>query len=158
MSDAVDVVPAGRPIAAVQPPAPSLLRLIREDVGPAESRGVREPVQQPVAVTARCRGDPAARSELETLLTYPGIHALIWHRLAHRLWAADWRFLARLFSWFGRFLTNVDIHPGATIGRRLFITRKTVAVHVSNILTKMGVSGRVEAAAAAIRLGMTDRE
>jgi DNA-binding CsgD family transcriptional regulator len=44
------------------------------------------------------------------------------------------------------------------IGRRLFITRKTVAVHVSNILTKMGVSGRVEAAAAAIRLGMTDRE
>jgi serine O-acetyltransferase len=65
--------------------------------------------------------DPAARGEFETLLTYPGVHAVIWHRFAHRLWRAGWRFPARLVSWFSRFLTNVDIHPGATIGRRFFI-------------------------------------
>jgi serine O-acetyltransferase len=102
MSDVVDA-PAGNPIAAVQPVAPSLLRLMREDIGCVRLR------------------DPAARSELETLLTYPGVHALIWHRIAHRLWKADWRFPARLLSWFGRFLTNVDIHPAATIGHRFFI-------------------------------------
>lgn len=102
MSDAVEV-PAGEPIADMPSRQPSLLQLIREDVGCVRLR------------------DPAARGELETLLTYPGIHALIWHRIAHRLWAADWRFLARLFSWFGRFLTNVDIHPAAKIGHRFFI-------------------------------------
>ena len=65
--------------------------------------------------------DPAARGKLETLLTYPGVHAVIWHRIAHRLWPSGWRFTARLLSWLGRFLTNVDIHPGATIGRRFLI-------------------------------------
>jgi serine O-acetyltransferase len=82
---------------------PSLLQLIREDVGCVRSR------------------DPAARGQLETILTYPGVHAVIWHRAAHRLWRANWRFLARLLSWLCRFLTNIDIHPGATIGRRFFI-------------------------------------
>jgi len=65
--------------------------------------------------------DPAARSTLEILATYPGVHALIWHRIANRLWRGGWRFSARFVSWLGRFLTNVDIHPGATIGRRFFI-------------------------------------
>jgi serine O-acetyltransferase len=65
--------------------------------------------------------DPAARNELETLLLYPGIHAIIWHRIASRLWRSDWRFLGRFVSWLSRFLTNIDIHPGATIGHRFFI-------------------------------------
>ena len=65
--------------------------------------------------------DPAARSTLEVLTTYPGVHAILTHRLAHRLWLGGWRFPARLLSFFGRTLTNVDIPPGATIGRRFFI-------------------------------------
>jgi serine O-acetyltransferase len=65
--------------------------------------------------------DPAARSTLEVVLTYPGVHALVAHRLAHRLWAADWKLAARLVSHLARVLTGVDIHPGATIGRRVFI-------------------------------------
>lgn len=65
--------------------------------------------------------DPAARSTLEVLTTYPGVHAILTHRLSHRLWRAGWRFPARFLSFLGRTLTNVDIHPGATIGRRFFI-------------------------------------
>jgi len=65
--------------------------------------------------------DPAARHLAEVILTYPGLHATIWYRLSHMLWKADIRFVARLISWFARFLTNVDIHPGATIGQRFFI-------------------------------------
>lgn len=65
--------------------------------------------------------DPAARSTLEVVTTYPGVHAILTHRLAHRLWLAGWRFTARFLSFIGRMLTNVDIHPGATIGRRFFI-------------------------------------
>lgn len=65
--------------------------------------------------------DPAARSLLEVLLTYPGVHAVLLHRMAHRLWKADWKLGARFLSAFARWLTNVDIHPGATIGRRFFI-------------------------------------
>jgi serine O-acetyltransferase len=65
--------------------------------------------------------DPAARSTLEVVLLYPGVHALIIHRLAHRLWRAEWHFTARMLSHLGRGLTGIEIHPGATIGRRLFI-------------------------------------
>jgi serine O-acetyltransferase len=65
--------------------------------------------------------DPAARSRLEILLTYPGVHALLWQRIAHRLWRWDLKFAARLVAYLSRLLTNIDIHPGATIGRRLFI-------------------------------------
>jgi serine O-acetyltransferase len=65
--------------------------------------------------------DPAARSRMEVLLTYPGLHAILIHRLAHALWQSGWRFTARWLSYLGRFLTNVDIHPGARIGRRFFI-------------------------------------
>ncbi|EIZ79672.1 serine O-acetyltransferase [Novosphingobium sp. Rr 2-17] len=65
--------------------------------------------------------DPAAGSRLEIVLTYPGIHAVIWHRFAHRLWRAGLRFPARFVSWLARALTNIDIHPAATIGSRFFI-------------------------------------
>ena len=65
--------------------------------------------------------DPAARSTLEVLATYPGVHALLTHRFSHRLWQSGWRFPARFLSFLGRTLTNVDIHPGAAIGRRFFI-------------------------------------
>ena len=65
--------------------------------------------------------DPAARNTWEVVLTYPGLHAIIWFRLAHMLWHMHLRFAARFISWFARLLTNVDIHPGATIGNRFFI-------------------------------------
>ncbi len=65
--------------------------------------------------------DPAARSTFEVLTTYPGVHAVLTHRLSHHLWQSGWRFPARFLSFLGRTLTNVDIHPGATIGRRFFI-------------------------------------
>ena len=65
--------------------------------------------------------DPAARSVLEVLLCYPGLHALWTHRIAHIFWTHKLRLLARLTSHWGRFLTGIEIHPGATIGRRFFI-------------------------------------
>ncbi len=76
-----------------------------------------------IAQDVRCVAarDPAANSRLEILLTYPGVHAVIWHRIAHRLWRRGWRFSARLVAWFARVLTNVDIHPAAVIGLRFFI-------------------------------------
>ena len=76
---------------------------IREDVGCVKGR------------------DPAARFTLEIVLTYPGVHALLCHRLAHRLWRGGLRYPARQLSWFARLISNVDIHPGASIGRRFFI-------------------------------------
>jgi serine O-acetyltransferase len=88
---------------SVAPSAPSLWAMLKEDLACVFQR------------------DPAARSTLEVATTYPGVHALIAHRLAHRLWQSGWRFSARLLSFLGRTLTNVDIHPGATIGRRFFI-------------------------------------
>ena len=65
--------------------------------------------------------DPAARSVLEVLFLYPGLHALWFHRLAHWCWVHRLFFAGRLVSHIGRFLTGVEIHPGATIGRRVFI-------------------------------------
>lgn len=65
--------------------------------------------------------DPAARTFFEVLTTYPGLHAIVTHRLAHRLWGWKLKWLARLLSNFGRWLTGIEIHPGATIGRRVFI-------------------------------------
>ena len=65
--------------------------------------------------------DPAARSRWEVLTCYPGLHALMWHRPAHWLWRRGWHVLARFMSHLGRFLTGIEIHPGATIGRRVFI-------------------------------------
>lgn len=65
--------------------------------------------------------DPAARNTLEVLICYPGLHAVWLHRVAHWLWCADWKLLARLVSHVGRWLTGIEIHPGAKIGRRFFI-------------------------------------
>ncbi len=65
--------------------------------------------------------DPAARSLLEVLFCYPGLHALWMHRIAHWLWKHKLRFLGRLVSHISRFLTGIEIHPGAVIGRRFFI-------------------------------------
>ena len=65
--------------------------------------------------------DPAARSTWEVLTCYPGLHALWMHRLAHSLWRSGFRWLARFVSHLSRFLTGIEIHPGATIGRRVFI-------------------------------------
>jgi serine O-acetyltransferase len=65
--------------------------------------------------------DPAARSWFEVLTVYPGLHAVWIHRAAHRLWRRHWRWPARAVAYFGRWLTGIDIHPGARIGRRLFI-------------------------------------
>ncbi len=65
--------------------------------------------------------DPAARSTLEVLLCYPGVHALAFHRLAHRLWTSGWLTLARFVSQVGRAATGIEIHPAARLGAGLFI-------------------------------------
>lgn len=83
--------------------SPRLLTQIRDDI---------------MCVFAR---DPAARHWLEVLLTYPGVQALLFHRIAHALWSNNWLFTARFVSYLSRLLTNVDIHPGAVIGKRFFI-------------------------------------
>jgi serine O-acetyltransferase len=76
---------------------------------------VKEEIQ---SIKAR---DPAARSTLEVILCYPGLQALWSHRIAHYLWEHRLKFGARLLSTISRFLTNIEIHPGAKIGRRFFI-------------------------------------
>ncbi|MBL8323710.1 MAG: serine O-acetyltransferase [Rubrivivax sp.] len=65
--------------------------------------------------------DPAARSMFEVLTCYPGLHALVMHRWAHACWRAGLRWLGRLISHLARWFTGIEIHPGATIGRRVFI-------------------------------------
>ncbi|MGO8934027.1 MAG: serine O-acetyltransferase [Terracidiphilus sp.] len=72
--------------------------------------------------------DPAARTRLEVLLCYPGLWAVWIHRVSHWLWRHNLRLLARVLSQVGRFYTGVDIHPGALIGRRLFIDHATGVV------------------------------
>lgn len=65
--------------------------------------------------------DPAARSRWEVLTCYPGVHALFLHRLAHGLWVRGFKWIARFISHFNRWITGIEIHPGASIGRRVFI-------------------------------------
>ncbi|MDH5488444.1 MAG: serine O-acetyltransferase [Rhodospirillaceae bacterium] len=65
--------------------------------------------------------DPAARSRLEVALLYPGFHAVIFYRISNALWRNEFKFLARFISQIARFLTGIEIHPGATIGKRFFI-------------------------------------
>lgn len=72
-------------------------------------------------VTCVLQRDPAARNVLEVALLYPGVHALVIYRIANGLWRRGFKFPARFLSWFGRLVTNIDIHPGASIGERLFI-------------------------------------
>lgn len=84
-------------------PTPGLFAMLREDVACVFDR------------------DPAARNRLELLTIYPGIQALVAHRIAHALWRRGLRYLPRLLSFLSRLFTNVNIHPGARIGRRFFI-------------------------------------
>src|SRR5580658_1943585 len=95
------------------PQPPRLLRWLRSL--PVAVLRVREDVD---AVAAN---DPAARSGLEVLLVYPGLHALWLHRFAHTLWNDDLKMSARLLAHANRFLTGIEIHPGAEIGRRVMI-------------------------------------
>lgn len=72
-------------------------------------------------INAAFQNDPAARSKLEVLLCYPGVHALCLHRLAYFLWKKDWMLLSRFISHLNRFLSGIEIHPAAEIGRGVFI-------------------------------------
>lgn len=96
--------------------APSVWRqLVQQDDNPGLLALLKEDVD---SVLAR---DPAARNRVEVAFTYPGLHAVVFHRMSHALWLRGWKFPARFLSYLGRMITNVDIHPGATIGRRFFI-------------------------------------
>ena len=65
--------------------------------------------------------DPAAINKFNVILNYPGVHAIFFYRINHFLWKKNFKILARFLSQFARFLTGIEIHPGATIGKRLFI-------------------------------------
>lgn len=80
-----------------------MFRHLREDIGVVFDR------------------DPAARTFFEVLTTYPGVHAVLWHRFSHRLWNWNLKWLARFSSALARWFTGIEIHPGARIGRRVFI-------------------------------------
>ena len=67
------------------------------------------------------RRDPAAKSTLSVIITYPGVKAVFFHLCAHKLWSFKFYLLARIISQFSRFLTGIEIHPAATIGKNLFI-------------------------------------
>ena len=72
-------------------------------------------------ITVVFERDPAARNAWEVITCYPGFHALLMHRMAHCLWGAGFNWLGRFVSHWGRWMTGIEIHPGATIGRRFFI-------------------------------------
>jgi serine O-acetyltransferase len=72
-------------------------------------------------IQAVAERDPAARSKLEVVLCYPGLHAVMFHRLSHRLWTHGWLTTGRFVSQIARWLTGIEIHPGAQLGRRLLI-------------------------------------
>ena len=72
-------------------------------------------------IDAMMQRDPAARSRLEVLVCYPGLHAILWQRVAHRLWNAGWRVSARFVSQANRFFTGIEIHPAVRLGARFFI-------------------------------------
>lgn len=104
---AIEVPPKRRP--KITPPSPPRL-------------GLRGFIQDTIDdIRAVRRGDPAARSFAEVLALYPGLHALWLHRIAHQLWLRGSRFRARAVSHYSRHITGIEIHPGAQIGRRVFI-------------------------------------
>ncbi|MGH7268991.1 MAG: serine O-acetyltransferase, partial [Polyangiaceae bacterium] len=72
-------------------------------------------------IRAVCENDPAARSPIEVGLVYPGLHAIWLHRAAHALWRREVKLGARVLSYANRFVTGIDIHPAARLGRRIFI-------------------------------------
>ena len=75
----------------------------------------------PAAITQARKNDPYTPSRLNNLLSYPGIHAVMYHRIAHFFYRIKWTGFARILANIARFLTNIDIHPGAQIGEGLFI-------------------------------------
>ncbi|MEY4416166.1 MAG: serine O-acetyltransferase CysE [Pseudomonadota bacterium] len=97
------LIVVNQPVEGPQPDRFPMFSRLREDIACIRER------------------DPAARSTWEVLTCYPGLHALIWHRLAHRAWRGGFRWSGRFLSHLGRFLTGIEIHPGATLGRRVFI-------------------------------------
>ena len=78
----------------------------------------RNLIEEIDAIIAR---DPSAHSRFEVIMTYPGLHAMLFYRIGHCLWLANWRILSRWIAYIGRFFTGIEIHPAAKIGRRLFI-------------------------------------
>lgn len=76
-------------------------------------------------ITCVMERDPAARSRFEVALLYPGFHSIVSHRIAHWLWTRKWRITARFLSQFSRFITGIEIHPGARIGRKFFMDHGT---------------------------------
>jgi serine O-acetyltransferase len=72
--------------------------------------------------------DPAAKSRIEVILCYPGLHALMFYRVAHALWIRDWRLMGRFLSHVAKIFTGIEIHPGAKVGRRFFIDHGTGVV------------------------------
>ncbi|MFC4223107.1 serine O-acetyltransferase EpsC [Lysinibacter cavernae] len=72
-------------------------------------------------ISAARSHDPASRSAAEVFFVYSGVHAVAWHRLSHALWKRGFKFIARVLSQLTRFATGIEIHPGATLGRRVFI-------------------------------------
>ena len=90
-------------LPVAKPAEPGLFALLKEDVACVFQR------------------DPAARSRFEVITTYPGVHAILMQRIAHRLWRLGLRYPARFLAWLARLFTNIDIHPGARLGRRFFI-------------------------------------
>lgn len=91
---------------------------------PAKPQDVRHPSWWTLVredVHCVLQRDPAARNLVEAWTIYPGVQAMALHRLAHALWRRGWRYLPRWLSFFARWLTHVDIHPGARIGARFFI-------------------------------------
>ena len=82
---------------------PAFFKRIREDINSVFDR------------------DPAARNVFEVMTTYPGIHAVIFHRVSHGLWKRHFKWLARVLSNLARWYTGIEIHPGATIGRRFLL-------------------------------------
>ena len=84
-----------------------------------ESKSTMSRIKEEIAVVFE--RDPAARNTWEVITCYPGFHAMLVHRLSHRLWRSGFNWLARFVSHIGRGLTGIEIHPGAQIGRRFFI-------------------------------------
>lgn len=82
----------------------NILKMIREDLANARDH------------------DPAARGDAENAIVYSGLHAIWVHRICHWMWKRGWRGPARILAQINRFFTGIEIHPGATIGRRFFVT------------------------------------
>jgi len=83
--------------------------------------GATPPAEDLGLLDSILRRDPAARHKLEVILTYPGVHALALYRVANALWKFELKLVARMVSWFARLVTGIEIHPAATIGKRLFM-------------------------------------